>query len=140
VIAIEQGVMDLTALAGSSGSPDRSTAPGDGREETEPLFTATGWTTSDLAGVTAFGELDLASAPLLAAAIDSVCRRGTSGAGEFLLDLEGVTFLDSVGLRAAGRAERAARNWGWQVQLVWPTARGPRRLMMLSLRRGVSVR
>lgn len=133
----------MTALARSSGLLHRSTATGAGRDDTEPpfpLFTATGWNASDHGGVTAVGELDVATAPLLSAAVDSVCRLGTSELREFLLDLEGVTFLDSVGLRAAKRAEQAATNWGWQVKVKQPTAPGPRHLMILALRQGMSSR
>ncbi len=41
------------------------------------------------------GEIDLATAPQVRAALKSVCE---SGAESIVLDLSGVTFLDSVGL------------------------------------------
>lgn len=98
-----------------------------------PLFTATGWSAPELVGVTGVGELDLATAPLLAAEIRAVCRANLAGdVREFLLDLEGVTFLDSTGLRCAERAELAATNGGWHVQVRPPTARGPQQLLLLA--------
>ncbi len=133
----------MTALAGSSGSLHRSPAQGEGRDDAEPpfpIFTASGWTASDLAGVTAVGELDVATAPLLSAAVNSVCKLGTSEVREFLLDLQGVTFLDSIGLRATKHAEQAVTNWGWRVQVTQPTARGPRQLIILARRHETSSR
>lgn len=42
------------------------------------------------------GELDLASAPILEAAIARLCA---DGASEIVLDLGGLSFIDSTGLR-----------------------------------------
>lgn len=101
-----------------------------------PAFSATGWTSLHQAGVTVSGELDLASAPVLDREVEAVCRPGISEeVREFLLDLGGVTFMDSVGLRAAERAQLAARNRGWRVQVMPPSAPGPRHLMILARRR-----
>ncbi|HEX3510902.1 MAG TPA: STAS domain-containing protein [Solirubrobacteraceae bacterium] len=47
------------------------------------------------------GEIDIATAPQLRAALTSVCG---SGAQDIVLDLREVTFLDSVGLRELIRA------------------------------------
>lgn len=106
-----------------------------------PLFSATGWTTPDRVGVTAIGELDLAGAPLLAAEVRSVCCAGAAGDDrEFLLDLEGVTFLDSTGLRAADRAELAVTGRGWRVRVVPPTGSEPRHLIDLAMRRELNPR
>ena len=100
------------------------------------LFTATGWTAPDLVGVTAVGELDLATASVLTAEVDIVCRAGIPGEGrEFILDLEGVTFLDSTGLRAADRAKQSATNWGWRVRVTQPVASGPQHLMRILAQR-----
>lgn len=98
-----------------------------------PLISATGWTTPDGAGVTVVGELDLAGAPLLAAEVNSVCCAAADGdVREFLLDLEGVTFLDSAGLRAADRAEVAAAARGWRVRVLVPAGSEPRCLITLA--------
>ncbi|MBA3742531.1 STAS domain-containing protein [Sporichthya sp.] len=83
--------------------------------------------------MTGVGELDLATAPLLTAEVRAVCRAALPGdVREFLLDLEGVTFLDSTGLRCAERAELAARNGGLHVRVRPPAARGPRQLLRLA--------
>jgi anti-sigma B factor antagonist len=58
------------------------------------------------ARVIAQGEVDSSSAPLLRAEIDGVLD---AGATELVIDLDGVTFLDSAGLSVlAGTHRRAA--------------------------------
>lgn len=52
------------------------------------------------------GELDLATAPALAAACAEACRRATG----VVLDLRDLTFLDVAGLGAVLRAASAARS------------------------------
>jgi anti-sigma B factor antagonist len=42
------------------------------------------------------GELDLATSPTLASAVARLCREG---AGEIVLDLRGLQFIDSTGIR-----------------------------------------
>jgi anti-sigma B factor antagonist len=55
-----------------------------------------------------FGELDLASTPMLEAELAAV---ESSGAARVVIDLAGVGFMDSTGLQALLRArERAAAN------------------------------
>jgi anti-sigma B factor antagonist len=48
-------------------------------------------------GVAVRGEVDIASVPILEAALDSAIRESE---GAFVLDLSGVDFIDSGGLRA----------------------------------------
>lgn len=105
-------------------------------------FTVTGCTAPDHVGVTAAGELDLATAPSFAAKVDLVCLvAGAAGcAGDLLLDLAGVTFLDSAALSAVSRARTSATDRGWRVRVTPPQACGPRRLMQLAARAGLSVR
>jgi anti-sigma B factor antagonist len=55
------------------------------------------------------GELDLASAPLLEAALEEQNAAQVS----VLLDLAGVTFMDSSGLKVLVKASREARSNGW---------------------------
>jgi anti-sigma B factor antagonist len=57
------------------------------------------------------GELDLASAPQLAATLDDLAAAGSV----VQLDLSGVSFIDSTGLGAVVRAARAARTNGWRL-------------------------
>lgn len=52
------------------------------------------------------GELDLASAPMLEAAVARICA---SGAGAVVLDLRSLTFMDCAGIRAILRAQERCR-------------------------------
>ena len=54
------------------------------------------------------GELDIATAPRLAAEVDAAVRPGTS----IVVDLADVTFMDSSGLRAILAGHAAARAHG----------------------------
>jgi anti-sigma B factor antagonist len=54
-----------------------------------------------LAGVAVRGEVELASAPDLTAALDDAIRTST---GPFVIDLTGVDFLDSSGISCLVRA------------------------------------
>ncbi len=107
-----------------------------------PLFTTTGCTAPESIGVTVTGELDMATAPSLTAEVDIVCLRVSASADshEFLLDLQDVSFLDSAALLAVHRAHLAATDRGWHVRVAPPTAPGPRHLMMLAMRAGLSLR
>jgi len=66
--------------------------------------------------VTLEGELDIATAPQVEAAL----RDGgdESAPGPCVLDLRGLTFMDSSGLRVILSANGAARRDGRQLQLV----------------------
>jgi len=67
-----------------------------------------------------FGELDLATAPRLETEIASVCAGGD--VHRVIFDLRNLTFLDSTGLNAIIRLDKAARDEGFEVAVV----RGPR--------------
>ncbi len=58
---------------------------------------------AEAAIVAVFGEIDMATAPELASAIESV----GDGAGRVVVDLSEVTFLDSSGLNALVHCQRA---------------------------------
>jgi anti-sigma B factor antagonist len=61
------------------------------------------------------GELDIATAPELARAVDA----GLDGrSGEFRLDLSGLTFLDSSGAQALLHARAAVESRGRRLVLV----------------------
>lgn len=105
------------------------------------VFLASGWTKADLVGVTATGELDIGTAPLLADEVRAIGQAGPTGATrDFLLDLTEVTFLDSFGLRTAERAELVATDWGWRVRMLLPAGGEPRRLIELLSRQRMSIR
>lgn len=62
------------------------------------------------------GEIDAHTAPSLAAALEPL------PAGDVVLDVAGVTFLDSSGLRVLLGLSRAARQAGHAVVLLTPSA------------------
>lgn len=70
------------------------------------------------------GELDLASAPDLDRALDALA---TDGHDSVLIDLSGVTFMDSRGLASIARAYRHAEQSGGRVVL----HRGPPQVQRL---------
>jgi anti-sigma B factor antagonist len=59
------------------------------------------------------GELDIATAPSLERALHEVATPGR----RVLLDLSGLQFMDSTGLRVIVRAANAARKDGWELRL-----------------------
>ena len=60
------------------------------------------------------GELDLVSAPRL---VDSVMRASEEGADEVVLDLTGLEFLDSTGLRAILDASAICEERGCRLRM-----------------------
>jgi anti-anti-sigma factor len=62
---------------------------------------------ADTTLITLAGELDLASAPHLVHAFETIRR---SGAKHVTIDLRDLTFLDSTGVRAFLEADLASRN------------------------------
>lgn len=70
------------------------------------------------------GELDLASAPLLESHIDSA---EVAAAETVVLDLRGVQFIDSTGLRAIFGAHSRARERGQEFAIT----RGPEQVQRL---------
>jgi anti-sigma B factor antagonist len=74
------------------------------------------------------GELDLATvAPLLAALED------IENAGRLVLDLRGLTFLDSSGLRMLVSLHRRSQRDGFQLMLVAPGAPADRAIQLSGL-------
>jgi len=67
------------------------------------------------------GELDLASAPVLEAAALPVVRDG----GRVVIDLRGLTFIDSSGVRVLVAGHAAARLSGGGVTIVRAALDGP---------------
>ncbi|MFM9613208.1 anti-sigma factor antagonist [Streptomyces sp. V2] len=72
------------------------------------------------------GEIDLATADLLAEHLDAASRRETP---DVLVDLRRVEFFDCSGLRALCRAEERARRGGGRLRLV-VEGRAVRRLLV----------
>ena len=88
---------------------------------------------ADTTLITLAGELDLASAPHLDRAFETV--RG-SGARHVTVDLRGLTFLDSTGVRAFLEADLASRNGQAGVSFI----AGPGRVMKVLELAGVMER
>ena len=78
--------------------------------------------------VTVSGELDLASAPHL----DERLRACEDGTHTVLVDLRGLTFMDSSGLRVILAADARARSRGGRLLLV-PGPPGVQRVFQLTL-------
>jgi anti-sigma B factor antagonist len=72
---------------------------------------------NDVAIVQPYGELDLATAETLRAALD-----GVEGAGRLVLDLRGLSFLDSTGLRLLVVLNQRAQRDGFELKIVAPAA------------------
>ena len=67
----------------------------------EPAFEVLDFTLGAVAGVAVRGEVELATAPILADALDDAIRRSS---GPFAIDLTTVDFLDSCGIQCLVRA------------------------------------
>ena len=74
------------------------------------------------------GELDMASSTLLQ---EALARANCEGTGTVVLDLRGVRFLDSSGLKAIFRARKAVRERGQQFA-VTPGSAQVQRLLSLT--------
>jgi anti-sigma B factor antagonist len=89
------------------GEPEPSTPPTELRCETVR--------NGETAWVQAFGELDLDTAHRVDAALDQV---RADGCPDLVLDLRGLTFMDSTGLRLVIRWDTAARQDGFRFAVV----------------------
>ena len=79
------------------------------------LVTVTVTTSDTVVRVTAAGEIDSTSAPVLREHLDTVLG---SGAQEFVVDLVQVTFLDSAGLCVLAAAHRRAGERGIRMRVL----------------------
>ncbi len=82
----------------------------------------------DVAIVKTHGELDLATAPTLDAALERV-----EIAGRLVLDLRGLSFIDSTGLHLLLALDRRAKRDGFQLTLVAPAAPADRAIEVSGL-------
>ena len=78
----------------------------------------------DCVTVALAGELDLATTPEFERELDGLVQ---SRVQRLLLDLRGVSFMDSTGLAAIGRAHQLADAQGWELML----RRGPDQVQRL---------
>ena len=91
---------------GRSERTDRSDRPG------APLFETRIERTESLTYVELLGELDLSCVDRYADAVDSV------QAGRLVLDLRGLTFIDSMGLRMILGTWKRSRDQGFALEIV----------------------
>jgi anti-sigma B factor antagonist len=76
------------------------------------------------------GELDLAAAPALAAALDAVAR---SGVNVVVVNMAAVTFIDSTGLHALLDAKQALATTGGRLHLTEPSPAATRLFQLAGL-------
>ena len=81
--------------------------------ERQPVMTIDQTETEDGAQLSLRGELDLATAPQLAAALRQVGQPGRT----VRVDLAGLVFMDSTGMRSILEASRDSERDGWTLQL-----------------------
>ncbi len=72
---------------------------------------------NDVVTVQPHGELDMATVETLRAALD-----GVENVGRLVLDLRGLSFMDSTGLHLLVALHERARREGFQLTLVAPAA------------------
>ena len=82
----------------------------------------------DVAIVQPHGELDLATVETLRAALD-----GIEDAGRLVLDLRGLSFIDSTGLHLLVALHQRAQRDGFQLMLVAPAAPADRAILLSGL-------
>ena len=89
------------------------------------LFDVQRTTLAGRPGLTVRGELDLATAPLLAAEIEQQLEAKPPA---FVIDLTRTTFMDSSGARQLVRAARGAAAAGVELHIICPRSNAPARL------------
>ena len=92
----------------------RLTPRNDGRQEVQAFDLETNREGAN-PRVSLFGELDIAAAPRLDAELTQVEAEGPD---RIVLDLRGLTFLDSTGLRSLLGADARARAADWALTLI----------------------
>jgi anti-anti-sigma factor len=89
------------------------------------LFDVERTTVAGRPALTVRGELDLATAPQLAAAVEAQL---SSAPRAFLIDLRHTRFLDSSGARGLVRAAKQAAAAGIEMHVICPRSNSPVRL------------
>jgi anti-sigma B factor antagonist len=82
----------------------------------------------DVAIVEPRGELDVATVETLRAALDDI-----NGVGRLVLDLRGLSFIDSTGLHLLVALDQRAERDGFQLALVAPAPPGDRAIQVCGL-------
>jgi anti-sigma B factor antagonist len=87
--------------------------------EAENKLELTGVQEGDALLIVVTGDVDLASAPDLVAAVDEFAGQGMT----ITLDLDDVGFVDLTGIRELARLREVARAGGWTLELAGITSR-----------------
>ena len=130
-IAVSGGHRELTGVQASRSSPNGARPAGSAPavEVARPRpFAVDVQRSGGVAIVRPRGELDLASAATLRAALD-----GIEDAGRLVLDLRGLSFLDSSGLHLLVGLDERARRDGFQLALVAPAAPADKAIQLTGL-------
>src|SRR3954454_12198701 len=97
-------------------SPRRGAEPPtSGRSAVPAPFRIITWTEGDIVHVCPRGEVDIDTVGQIGEQIDGSTA---TGATHVVLDLRGVTFLDSTGLHLVLEADAASRAGGWEFVLI----------------------
>jgi anti-anti-sigma factor len=99
--------------------------------ETDEFFSATVDVDGDVVRVTIAGELDLVTAPEANEVVHAHARPGAL----VVLDLTGLTFLDSSGLQLLVGCHRASRREEWTLRIVAPQGNARRPIELSGLDR-----
>ncbi|MDT4892427.1 MAG: anti-sigma factor antagonist [Pseudonocardiales bacterium] len=67
--------------------------------------------------VTLTGEMDIVIAPHLVSLVENAVQQCPDGSTSVVLDLAGVTFIDSMGIGALLSAQQCAASRGWSMKL-----------------------
>jgi anti-anti-sigma factor len=78
------------------------------------------------------GELDIASAPVLHAAVSRICENGAAGA-RITLDLSGLVFIDSTGMAEVILTSQLCDRDGFELSVI----PGPRAVQRMFERTGL---
>ena len=118
--------MEVTRSS-SSGARRAGALPAAGLARPQP-FDVEVQQRNDVAIVRPRGELDLATVETLSAALD-----GIDGAGRLVLDLRGLSFIDSTGLRLLVALYQRSKSDGSELMLVAPAAPTDRAIQLCGL-------
>ncbi len=117
-------------VAGPSRQSLRSTSEIQPSDQSPEMLHITGYVRDGVAVVVLAGELDLATAPMLARYVDTPAVRRRS---RVVVDVSGLTFCDCAGLTALLRASRHCVEKGGWLRLSGPSAMLARTLRITRL-------
>jgi anti-sigma B factor antagonist len=123
---------ELTVVdeGGAPGSCERSISAGAAERVDLELFTVGVQRREDVAIVTPRGELDLATVEALEVALDRI-----GSAARLVLDLRGLSFIDSTGLHLLVALHRRAKAEGFELVMAAPAAPVDRAIKVCGLDR-----